>query len=219
MKMLPDLFSDLLSEHTQSVELAPEAFLLRAAVSRDVSDLFKTIRAIAEASPFRHMAVRGGFRMSVAMTNCGHLGWTSDEKGYRYSNLDPETGRPWPPMPSLFAGTASRCASLAGFANFQPDACLINRYRPDARMTLHQDKNELDLSQPIVSVSLGLPATFLFGGMTRKDRPRRIRIESGDVVVWGGAARLTYHGIAALAEGDHPLTGPYRYNLTFRRAA
>jgi DNA oxidative demethylase len=162
--------------------------------------------------------VRGGFQMSVAMTNCGHLGWTSDESGYRYTSIDPATGEPWPPMPRVFTEVAARCASLAGFEGFEPDACLVNRYQPDARMTLHQDKNEVDMSKPIVSVSLGLPATFLFGGMTRKERPRRIRIESGDVVVWGGVARLTYHGVAALAEGNHPLTGRFRYNLTFRKA-
>ncbi|MCU1292989.1 MAG: 2OG-Fe(II) oxygenase [Bryobacterales bacterium] len=216
--MPSDLFSDLAAEHEERLELAPEAILLRGAVKAESPELFSAIMDAARISPFRHMAVRGGFRMSVAMTNCGHLGWTSDEKGYRYSTLDPETGKPWPAMPPLFAEVASRCASLAGFADFEPDACLINRYKPDARMTLHQDKNEVDMSRPIVSVSLGLPATFLFGGMTRKERPRRIRIESGDVVAWGGAARLTYHGIAALAEGDHPLTGPFRYNLTFRKA-
>lgn len=216
--MPSDLFSELETENAERLELTPEAILLRGAVSAEASGLVAAIGEIAEVSPFRHMSVRGGFRMSVAMTNCGHLGWTSDEKGYRYSEIDPETGQSWPAMPGLFVQVAERCASEAGFHDFQPDACLVNRYRPDARMTLHQDKNEIDMSQPIVSISLGLHATFLFGGMTRKERPRRIRIESGDVVVWGGASRLTYHGVAALSEGDHPLTGPFRYNLTFRKA-
>jgi DNA oxidative demethylase len=216
--MPPDLFSSLDPGQKERLELAPQAVLLRGAVSPEASELFEAIEKAASISPFRHMAVRGGFRMSVAMTNCGRLGWTSDEKGYRYSGIDPETREPWPAMPPLFGEVAKCCASLAGFENFEPDACLINRYKADARMTLHQDKNEVDMSQPIVSVSLGLPATFLFGGMTRKERPRRIRIESGDVVVWGGAARLTYHGVATLAEGNHPLTGPFRYNLTFRKA-
>ena len=192
--------------------------LLRGAVAREAFELVSLIGTIADSSPFRHMAVRGGYRMSVAMTNCGRLGWTSDEKGYRYTAVDPQTDNPWPRMPELFTELAARSASVAGFADFKPDACLINRYQPSARMTLHQDKDETDLSQPIVSVSLGLPATFLFGGLTRKERPRRIRIESGDVVVWGGVARLTYHGIAPLAAGEHPLTGGVRYNLTFRKA-
>lgn len=215
--MASDLFSQL-NNGTRSVELAPGAFLLPGSVAEEASALVAAIGRIAQISPFRHMAVRGGYHMSVAMTNCGELGWTSDANGYRYTAVDPETGKPWPPMPDLFASVASRCGSLGGFHAFRPDACLINRYQPSARMTLHQDKDELDMSQPIVSVSLGLPATFLFGGTTRKERPRRIRVENGDAVVWGGAARLTYHGVAALAGGDHPLTGPFRYNLTFRRA-
>jgi alkylated DNA repair protein (DNA oxidative demethylase) len=216
--MPSDLFSALSTELTEFIELAPEAFLLRGAVQAEASDLVAGIQEVAAVSPFRHMVVRGGFKMSVAMSNCGELGWTSDEKGYRYSQIDPQTGRKWPGMPPVFKEIAERCAAAAKFPRFQPDACLINRYQPGARMTLHQDKNEIDMSQPIVSVSLGLPATFLFGGMTRKERPRRIRVESGDVVVWGGAARLTYHGVATLADGDHPLTGPCRYNLTFRKA-
>lgn len=216
--MPPDLFSESTLDQAERVELASEAILLRGSVNAEASELVAAIHEIAKASPFRNMAVRGGFKMSVAMTNCGELGWTSDEKGYRYTHIDPLTDKPWPAMPPIFKEVAERCAFQAEFPNFQPDACLVNRYQPGARMTLHQDKNEVDMSQPIVSVSLGLPATFLFGGMTRKERPRRIRIENGDVVVWGGTARLTYHGVAALAEGDHPLAGPFRYNLTFRKA-
>jgi alkylated DNA repair protein (DNA oxidative demethylase) len=152
------------------------------------------------------------------MTNCGTAGWVSDESGYRYDPIDPDTGRHWPAMPLPFLDTARRAAAVAGFEDFTPDACLINRYEPGARLTLHQDRNERDFAAPIVSVSLGLPAIFLFGGRTRKDRPRRIRLESGDIVVWGGPARLAFHGVAPLAEGEHPLTGRSRINLTFRKA-
>ncbi len=165
------------------------------------------------------MAVRGGHKMSVAMTNCGNFGWVSDETGYRYDPLDPLTGRPWPLMPEPFRQLAAGAALAAGFTAFKPDACLINRYQAGAQMGLHQDKNENDFGAPIVSVSLGLPAVFLFGGMSRSERPRRIQLHSGDIVVWGGALRLAYHGVARLTTGDHPLTGPYRINLTFRKAA
>ena len=156
--------------------------------------------------------------MSVAMTNCGQAGWISDKSGYRYDSVDPLTGRLWPTMPASFLCVATRAAAKAGFKGFEPDACLMNRYEPGARLTLHQDKNERDFNAPIVSVSLGLPATFLFGGLSRKDRPRRFRLQNGDVAVWGGPARLAYHGVAPLADGDHPLTGRCRINLTFRKA-
>jgi alkylated DNA repair protein (DNA oxidative demethylase) len=164
------------------------------------------------------MITPGGFQMSVAMTNCGAAGWVTDRRGYRYDAIDPTTGQNWPAIPELFLGLAASAAAAGGFANFVPDACLINRYGPGARLTLHRDKDERDFTQPIVSVSLGLPATFLFGGATRKERPRRIRVESGDVAVWGGPARLAFHGVAPLANGSDPLTGEYRINLTFRKA-
>ncbi len=164
------------------------------------------------------MITPGGFRMSIAITNCGKVGWISDRKGYRYAAIDPEMGKPWPPMPDLFGKLANGAAAVAGFAGFESDSCLINRYEPGARLTLHQDKNELDFAQPIVSVSLGLPATFLFGGDTRKERPRRYRLESGDVVVWGGPARMAFHGVAPLKDGVSELTGACRINLTFRKA-
>ena len=164
------------------------------------------------------MITPGGFRMSVAMTNCGVLGWVSDRSGYRYDVMDPEGSQPWPPMPDPFLRLATRAAAKAGFQKFVPDACLINRYDPGARLTLHQDKNELDYDQPIVSVSLGLPATFLFGGLKRADKTIRVQLRHGDVVVWGGPARLRYHGVLQLKEGHHPLTGGHRINLTFRKA-
>jgi alkylated DNA repair protein (DNA oxidative demethylase) len=156
--------------------------------------------------------------MSVAMTNSGRAGWVTDRSGYRYDAHDPTTGKPWPVMPDIFLSLARRAAAAGGFRGFEPDSCLINRYEPGARLTLHQDKNERDFSAPIVSVSLGLPAVFLFGGLRRNDRPRRLRLESGDIAVWGGPSRLVYHGVAPLADGDDPLTGRCRFNLTLRKA-
>ena len=198
--------------------IAKGATLLRG-FARDVAArLMDDVAKIVEAAPFRHMVTPGGFRMSVAMTNCGQAGWVSDAKGYRYDAGDPVTGMVWPAMPPAFRQLAVDSAREAGYQGFDADACLINRYEPGARLTLHQDRNERDYSAPIVSVSLGLPAVFLFGGASRKDRPRRMRLESGDIVVWGGAARLAYHGIASLKDGEHPLTGRCRINLTFRKA-
>ena len=199
-------------------EIEAGAVLLRGFFGEDATKLVDEMDRIAAAAPFRNMVTPGGFRMSVAMTNCGRVGWVSDRSGYRYDPVDPVSGLPWPVMPNVFHQLATSASAAAGFAGFETDACLINRYEPGARMTLHQDKNEQDFDAPIVSASLGLPATFLFGGMSRKDRPRRIKLASGDVVVWGGPARLAYHGVATLAKGEHPLTGPYRINLTFRKA-
>jgi alkylated DNA repair protein (DNA oxidative demethylase) len=169
-------------------------------------------------APLRFMSTPGGYRMSVAMTNCGAAGWVTDRSGYRYDGIDPLSGCPWPAMPAAFADLASEAASRAGFGDFSPDACLINRYEPGARLSLHQDRNERDFEAPIVSVSLGLPAVFLFGGLKRSDRPRRVPLLHGDVVVWGGPARLNFHGVMPVKEGQHPLLGPYRVNLTFRKA-
>ena len=180
--------------------------------------LIADIRACAEVAPFRNMVTPGGFRMSVALTNCGALGWTTDRRGYRYRDIDPESGLPWPAMPASFLELATAAADAAGFSSFHPDACLMNRYEPGAKLTLHQDKDEKDFSQPIVSVSLGLPATFLFGGMERSNKTKRISVIHGDVIVWGGPARLRYHGISPLKEGTHPLLGNFRYNLTLRKA-
>lgn len=200
------------------IELEPGAMVLRGFAAPDASAMFDTLREIVAAAPLRHLVTPGGKAMSVAMTNCGEAGWISDRRGYRYEPIDPDSGRPWPPMPPLFHDLAQRAAATAGFAAFEPDACLINQYGPGARLTLHQDQDERDFHAPIVSVSLGLPAVFLWGGSARADRARRVPLEHGDVVVWGGPARLVYHGVLPLAEGDHPLTGPHRYNLTFRRA-
>ncbi|MBS1852951.1 MAG: DNA oxidative demethylase AlkB [Acidobacteria bacterium] len=199
-------------------EIVGGAFLLRAfALAREAA-LLAAVEAIAKVSPFRHMITPGGFRMSVAMTNCGGLGWITDRRGYRYDAIDPETGRKWPAMPPEFSQLAVEAAGEAGFSGFHADACLINRYAPGTRLTLHQDKNEQDYTAPIVSVSLGVPATFLFGGIERGDKARRILVTHGDVVVWGGPARLRYHGIAPLKAAQHPKLGEYRINLTFRKA-
>jgi alkylated DNA repair protein (DNA oxidative demethylase) len=197
--------------------LGPGAILLRGFVNAEAAAILEALRAVASEASFRHMITPGGFRMSVAMTNCG-VGWVTDRRGYRYDCLDPDTGRPWPAIPPAWSALAARAAHAGGFAGFVPDSCLINRYAPGTRLTLHQDRDERDFGQPIVSVSLGLPATFLWGGERRTERPRRIPIASGDVVVWGGPSRLVFHGIDKLPDGVDPLTGAYRYNLTFRRA-
>jgi len=213
-----DLFGGQARSDARIEPLADGAVLLRGFAAREATAVMEALQEILLAAPFRHMVTPGGFRMSVAMTNCGRAGWITDRRGYRYEPLDPTTGRPWPPLPELFLQLAISAAAQGGFAEFEPDACLINRYEPGARLSLHQDKNERNLAAPIVSVSLGLPATFLFGGLRRNDRPRRIRLESGDIAVWGGPARLAFHGIEALADGDDQLTGRCRINLTFRQA-
>ncbi|MFA7336206.1 MAG: DNA oxidative demethylase AlkB [Candidatus Obscuribacterales bacterium] len=180
--------------------------------------LLQDLAALVETSPFRHMVTPGGFEMSVAMSNCGALGWVTDQAGYRYQAIDPETGSQWSAMPKSFLELASSAAKAGGFDDFVPDACLINRYEVGSRLTLHQDKNEMDFSQPIVSVSLGLPAVFLFGGLERSSPTRKVQLTHGDVAVWGGSSRMNYHGILPLKDGLHELTGSYRYNLTFRKA-
>ena len=198
--------------------LAPGASLLRAFAVRQAPALLEDLRELTARSPFRRMSTPGGLRMSVAMTNCGDAGWLTDRTGYRYAALDPVSEAPWPAMPSVVRDLATAAAAAAGFSAFAPDACLISRYEPGARLSLHQDKDERDLESPIVSVSLGLPAVFLLGGHSRSDRPRRIELEHADVVVWGGPARLRYHGVLPLEEGQHPLLGRHRVNLSFRRA-
>jgi alkylated DNA repair protein (DNA oxidative demethylase) len=198
--------------------MAESALLLRGFAKPFETELIASLRDIAGQAPFRHMVTPGGHAMSVAMTNCGSLGWVTDRSGYRYDTNDPETGKPWPAMPAALCQLAGQAAAQAGFPGFAPDACLINRYEPGARMSLHQDKDEDDFGAPIVSVSLGLPAIFLFGGLKRTDKPRRFRLEHRDVVVWGGPTRLVFHGVAPLADGDHVLLGRQRINLTFRKA-
>jgi alkylated DNA repair protein (DNA oxidative demethylase) len=201
-----------------SLALGPGAVLLHGFARERAAALVEAIDAVAALSPFRRMRTPGGWEMSVAMTNCGDVGWITDRTGYRYDPVDPSTGRPWPPLPAVFAELAAAAAAAAGLGPFQPDACLVNRYAPGARLSLHQDRNERDLGRPIVSVSLGLPAIFLWGGRTRAAQVRRVPLAHGDVVAWGGPDRLAFHGVHPLAEGEHPLTGPCRYNLTLRQA-
>jgi DNA oxidative demethylase len=219
--MMPPEFPSLrLPEAQQGVSrvaLGARTVLLRGLARECAPGLVAAIGAIAAVSPFRHMVTPGGWTMSVAMTNCGEVGWITDRTGYRYDAIDPATGRPWPAMPQIFADLAIKAAEAAGFSGFHPDACLINRYVPGARLSLHQDRNERDFGQPIVSVSLGLPTIFLWGGKTRAEKVQRIPLIHGDVMVWGGPDRLMFHGIHALAEGEHPLTGACRFNITFRR--
>jgi alkylated DNA repair protein (DNA oxidative demethylase) len=198
--------------------IAAGAVLLPGAANAAMQALLSALEPVIAAAPWRHMITPGGACMSVAMSNCGQVGWVSDRRGYRYDAIDPDSGRSWPRMPDVLCELAVRVAALAGFSGFDPDACLINRYAPGTRLSLHQDRNERDLAAPVVSVSLGLPAVFLFGGLRRADRARRIALQSGDVVVWGGAQRLAFHGVLPLADGEHPLVGPYRINLTFRKA-
>jgi alkylated DNA repair protein (DNA oxidative demethylase) len=198
--------------------LADGALVLRAFALPDARRLLAGVAAVAEAAPFRRMVTPGGFTMSVAMTSCGPAGWVTDRSGYRYDSTDPQTGRPWPDFPAGLTELAARAAEASGFPGYRPDSCLVNRYAPGTQLSLHQDRNERDYAEPIVSVSLGLPAVFLFGGLRRSDRPRRIALAHGDVVVWGGPARMIFHGVMPLADGDHPATGRCRINLTFRRA-
>ena len=216
--MISHLFETTDPAESWPERLGPGTVLLHGFALPEAPALIAELARIAASAPFRHMLTPSGYRMSVAMTNCGALGWVSDRTGYRYAPLDPETGRPWPPMPALFLQLARDAAAQAGFADFLPDACLINRYQPDARLSLHQDRDERDLAAPIVSVSLGLPAVFLWGGLKRKDPTRRIPLVHGDVLVWGGPDRLRYHGVLPLKAGQHALLGEQRINLTFRRA-
>lgn len=209
---------DLLAPLRQAEPVVAGAIVLRGYAAAEAAALLRAVAEIAAAAPFRQMTTPGGYRMSAAMTNCGAAGWITDRKGYRYTASDPLSGLPWPAMPPLFESLAGRAASAAGFAGFVPDACLINRYEPGAKLSLHQDRDERDYTAPIVSVSLGLPAVFLFGGASRGERARRITLQGGDVVVWGGPARLFFHGVDSLAEGDDALTGRCRINLTLRRA-
>ncbi len=219
--MLPDLFTS--AETGERIlpirqSLASGAVLLRGIASSCADRLMVELQRVIDAAPLRHMVTPGGFRMSVAMSNCGAVGWVTDAGGYRYDAIDPDRGRGWPPLPGSFLELAQCAADQAGYCNFVPDACLISRYEPGARLTLHQDRDEEDLGQPIVSISLGLPAVFLFGGLKRSAKATRVPLNHGDAVVWGGASRLRYHGVATLTDGLHPLTGRFRFNLSFRRA-
>jgi DNA oxidative demethylase len=212
-----DLFEAVPDVRPSREAMAEGAVLLRGFARAFEVELLPALRAIIKHAPFRHLITPGGHRMSVAMTNCGSVGWVSDETGYRYDAIDPESMQPWPPMPPVLRRLAADAAHDAGFGGFAPETCLINRYVPGAKLSLHQDRDELDFAAPIVSVSLGLPAIFLFGGAKRADKPNRYRLEHGDVVVWGGPSRLFFHGVAPLADGEHATMGRQRINLTFRK--
>lgn len=211
-----DLFPTMPGD--EKIALGVSTFLLPGYALAHVGELLDGIRHIEQDAPFRRMVTPGGFQMSVALTNCGKLGWITDRRGYRYSATDPETGRPWPAMPAGFRGLARRAAEAAGFADFRPDACLVNRYLAGTRMSLHQDKDEQDLNAPIVSVSLGMPAMFQLGGSRRSDPVTRVALNHGDVVVWGATERLRFHGISPVKANPHEVLGEVRLNLTFRKA-
>jgi alkylated DNA repair protein (DNA oxidative demethylase) len=211
-----DLFDNVAERPAREV-IAEGAVILRGLALAVEHELIPALREIVAQAPFRRMFTPGGYQMSVAMTNCGALGWVTDRSGYRYDGIDPESGKPWPAMPPVLVRLAREAAAEGGFDGFAPDACLINRYEPGARLSLHQDKDETDFAAPIVSVSLGLPAIFLFGGLSRSDKPIRHRLTHGDVVVWGGPSRLFFHGVAPLADGEHSVLGRQRINLTFRK--
>ncbi|MEG0859984.1 MAG: DNA oxidative demethylase AlkB [Pseudomonas sp.] len=202
----------------QPLWMGAQTLVLPGFALPEVEAMLPVLRQVVAQAPFRHMQTPGGLKMAVGLTNCGALGWVSDRQGYRYSPLDPLSNRPWPALPPMLAELANRAAALAGFADFRPDACLVNCYRPGNRLSLHQDRDERDFTQPIVSVSLGLPAVFLLGGQTRNEPTRRIGLRHGDVLVWGGEDRLRFHGVLPLKPGAHPLLGNLRINLTLRKA-
>ncbi|MGX9760567.1 DNA oxidative demethylase AlkB [Pseudomonas shahriarae] len=214
-----DLFSDeALQQPARREQIGEQSYVLRGYALPWLERVLPELRAVLVQSPFRHMVTPGGLTMSAALSSCGALGWTTSPQGYRYSPLDPERQQPWPSMPAVLRELAINAASAAGFDGFAPDACLINRYVPGARMSLHQDKNERDYNAPVVSLSLGLPAVFLFGGHQRSDKTQKISLFHGDVAVWGGVDRLRFHGVLPIKEGAHPRMGPQRINLTFRTA-
>ena len=214
-----DLFADETPTTPSLTEqIGEQSFVLRGFALPWLERLLPALEAILLAAPFRQMVTPGGFTMSVALSSCGALGWTTDRSGYRYTAHDPQTGQPWPDMPAVFRELAQAAARQAQFEHFEPDSCLINRYVPGARMSLHQDKNERQLTAPIVSMSLGLPAVFQFGGFERSDKSLRVPLFHGDIVVWGGVDRLRYHGVLPLKQGQHPTLGAQRINLTFRTA-
>jgi alkylated DNA repair protein (DNA oxidative demethylase) len=208
----------MLFAETRTTELTPGAVLLRGAVGGDDEELLDDVHRIAGISPFRRVVTPTGKPMSVEITSCGDVGWSSDRRGYRYEKRDPTTGDSWPEMPKRFKELASKAAARAGYATYVPDTCLINKYSVGSKMGMHQDRDERDFSQPIVSVSLGLPITFKFGGATRSGKAVKVQLTHGDVVIFGGPARLAFHGVGTLRQGEHPLTGAARYNLTFRVA-
>lgn len=215
MQQQSDLFGQ--SDNEAPLAIGPGAFCFKGVIAQDAAEILQAVKHVVAKARFRHLTTPGGRRMSVAMSNCGLQGWVSDHAGYRYQATDPITGQPWPDMPEVLLATARSLARRAGYDNFNPDVCLINRYRAGDRMGLHQDKDEGNVTAPIVSLSLGMPATFIWGGLQRTGPTQRFVLEHGDVVVWGGEDRLRFHGVAPLKAGEHPLTGKCRINITFRQ--
>ena len=210
-----DLFAA--QAHGTRTQLAAQACVLHGFALSCADALLADVERIANVAPFRHLLTPGGHTMQVAMTNCGTFGWCSDRRGYRSDRRDPQTGLQWPSMPAAFLRLAADAARDAGFGGYLPDACLINRYAPGTRLSLHQDRDEDDRVAPIVSVSLGLPASFLFGGFARADTTVRVPLQHGDVVVWGGEDRMRFHGVLPVKPGRHAVLGEQRINLTFRK--
>lgn len=213
-----DLFADDTPQPPASEQIGPRSWVLRGFALPLVDRLLPALERVLDQAPFRHMVTPGGHTMSAALSSCGAFGWTTDPQGYAYSRIDPQTGQPWPALPEIFLELAQHAADTAGFPDFVPDACLINRYIPGAKMSLHQDKNERGYEWPVVSVSLGIPAMFLFGGHARSDATQRVPLFHGDVVVWGGEDRLRFHGVMPIKQAEHPQLGEQRINFTFRKA-
>jgi alkylated DNA repair protein (DNA oxidative demethylase) len=213
-----DLFADDAPQLTATEQIGPQSFVFRGLALPLIDRLLPALEAVLTRAPFRNMITPGGYTMSVALSSCGQFGWTTDRSGYQYTRLDPHTGQPWPPMPDVFMELAQSAAQAAGFADFIPDACLVNRYIPGAKLALHQDKDERGYEWPVVSVSLGIPAMFLFGGHARSDATQKVPLFHGDVVVWGGEDRLRYHGVMPIKQAEHPQLGEQRINFTFRKA-
>lgn len=213
-----DLFADEAPQPPATERIGPQSFVFRGLALPLIDRLLPALEAVLTRAPFRNMVTPGGYTMSVALSSCGQFGWTTDRNGYQYSSIDPQTGQAWPEMPEVFMELARSAADAAGFADFVPDACLINRYVPGAKLALHQDKDERGYQWPVVSVSLGIPAMFLFGGHARSDATRKVPLFHGDVVVWGGEDRLRYHGVMPIRQAEHPQLGEQRINFTFRKA-
>jgi len=209
-----NLFSQLAAEPTHE-EIFPGATLMRGLAQAQDGEFLEAMQGVLSAAPLHHATTPTGLPMGVMVSDCG----TPEAFRRRWDPANPAVRQMWPPMPRALLDFSLRCAVRAGFPLFRPDTCHVNRYQAGTKLGLHQDRHECDMSQPIVSVSFGLECVFLLGGLERTDSPKRILLEHGDVIVWGGPSRMRFHGVQPLKPGHHPLTGPYRYNLTFRKVA
>lgn len=207
-----------LFEPPQQQQILEDVYLLQGFALSGAAHLVADLHAVIQIAPLRQMLTPSGLMMSVLTSSCGKRGWISDKKGYRYSTIDPISGQTWPEMPDSFITLAQQAAAIAGFENFAPDSCLINSYASGAKMGLHQDKDERDFTQPIVSVSLGVAAMFQMGGFKRGEQALKFALHHGDVLVWGRTARLRFHGVLPVKAATHPAFGERRVNLTFRKA-